>query len=123
VRRRSVAECSSLGVAEELASSSQLLHFPLGVEVRRSAVLRTKGWGCCVVAVVVAAMMLLVRVGVGRVQWVSVWNRCLGGRSVAVVRLVGLGGLDLRVVLEVLRCCCCYRCQSLERTRRLVRVC
>lgn len=72
-------------MAEELASSWQLLRILLEVVGRRSAVLRTKGWGCFVFAVVVAAMMLLVRVGVGR-MWVSVLSRCLGGRNAVAVR-------------------------------------
>jgi hypothetical protein len=73
-------------VGEELASFSQLLRFPLEVVGRRSAVLRMKGWGCSVFAVVVAAMMILVRVEVERTQRVSVLSRCLGERSAVAVR-------------------------------------
>jgi hypothetical protein len=86
LHRRSVAECSSSAVAEEEpASFWQLLWLLLRVGVRRSAVLRTKGWGCSVFAVVVAAMMLLVRVEIERLQ-VFVLSRCLGGRSAVATR-------------------------------------
>lgn len=122
LRHRSVAKCS-FSVVEVLASFSQLLRIPLEVEVRLSAALRMKGWGCSVFAVVVAATMLLVKVEVG-VMRVSALIQCLSGRSVVVVRLVDWGGLDLRAVLEVLRCrCCCLRCRSQARKCRLVQVC
>jgi len=86
--RRSVAECSSSVVEEELASFSRLLRLPLEVVVHQSVVLRMRVWGCSVFAVVVVAMMPLVRVELEGTR-VSVLSRCPGGRSAVVVRLVG----------------------------------
>jgi hypothetical protein len=83
--RHSVAKCSSSAVEAELASFWQLLRPPLEVVVLQSVVLRMRGWVCFGSAVVVAAMMLLVRVELEEVL-VSVSSRCLSGRIAVAVR-------------------------------------